>query len=307
MRIDYCKYIIGVADLGSITQAAERFFISQQGLSQAIKSVEKELDTILFRRIGNQMLPTAAGQVALTHMRRILTEYDEMHTSLSAMRAGQKQPEAPLTILAPYNVVNSILPTVLNLLLQSVPHLLLNIREESAPDIPQLPGYDENTLAILCIPDFLLEGCEKIRSGEMVFEEYARGPLMGLVSSMSPLSSMPYIPNSQLCSLPLAGQQAEMLMARRVIGDDECELDTFMTVSKFSLYRSMIAKGLAVGFTSTVLERFTKPQALTLVPLERKIDILWGCVYSREHPPGLAATNAMLLTKSILSPPHNTK
>lgn len=301
MRIDHCRFIVGVAELGSITQAAERFFISQQGLSQAVKSVERELDTPLFSRVGNQMLPTAAGQVAIAHMRRMLAEYEAMQARLGDMRAGKGEPEAPLTILAPYNVVNSILPTVLSLLFQSAPHLPLNIREELAPAIPQLPSYDENTLAILCIPDFLLEECDAVRTGRVVFEEYARGPLMALVSSMSPLSSMPYIPNEQLRALPLAGQQVEMLMARKVIGDEHCALKTFMAVSKFSLYRSMIAKGLAVGFTSTVLERFTKPQALTLVPLERKIDILWGCVYSREHPPGLAASNAMLLTKSVLS------
>lgn len=301
MRIDHCKFIVGVADLGSVTQAAERFFISQQGLSQALKSVERELNVTLFSRVGNQMLPTAAGQVVLAHMRRMLAEYDAMEEHLSALTAAQEKPEVPLTILAPYNVVNSILPTILNLLFQGEPHLPLNIQEEMASSIPQFHNYNENSLGILCIPDFLLEECEAVRTGRVVFEEYARGPLMALVSSMSPLSSMPYIPNEQFRSLPLAGQQVEMLMARRVIGDENCELKTFMAVSKFSLYRSMIAKGLAVGFTSTVLERFTKPQALTLVPLERKIDILWGCVYSREHPPGPAASNAMLLTKSVLS------
>jgi len=300
MRIDYCKFVIGVADLGSITQAAERFFISQQGLSQAIKSVERELNTTIFTRMGNQMLPTAPGQVVIAHMRRMLAEHDAMKKNLDGMRIDRDKEELPLTILTPHNVVNSILPQILNLMFQSMPNVPLSIQEMTPPAIPLYPNYDQNTLAILCAPDFLLEESEPIRNGRIMFEEYARGPVMALVSSMSPLSSQQLITNEQLRTLPLAGQPVEMMMARHIIGDEGCELKTFMTASKFSLYRSMIAKGLAVGLTSTVLERFMKPQALTLVPLERKIDILWGCAYSRDNLPGPAATEAMLLAKSVL-------
>lgn len=304
MRIEHCKFIVGVADMGSITQAAERFFISQQGLSQAIKSVERELDVTLFSRVGNQMLLTAAGQIVIAHMRRLLAEHDAMVADLAEMRTGQSE-QTPLTILAPYNVVNSILPTILNLMFQQSPYLPLRIQEELSPAIPKAENFDENAMAILCIPDFLLEECEAVRTGEVIFEEYARGPLMALVSSASPLSSLPYIPNDQIGQLPLAGQKADMEMARRIVGDNDYELNAFMAVSRFSLHRSMIAKGMAMGFTSTVLERFTKPQALTLVPLEKKIDILWGCAYSRAHPPGPSAMSALLLTKSILSQ-HDT-
>lgn len=300
MRIDYCKFIIGVADLGSITQAAEHFFISQQGLSQAVKSVERELGTSIFTRMGNQMLPTATGQVVIAHMRRMLAEHNAMQKHLEGMRMDRDREDLPLTILVPYNVVNSILSQIVNLLLQSMPNIRLHIEELPPPAIPLYPNYDSSTVGILCVPDFLMEESEPVTSGQVIFEEYARGPLMALVSTMSPLSSQQRITNEQLRGLPIAGQPLDMMMARHIIGDEGCELKTFINASKFSLNRSMIAKGQAIGLSSTVLERFTRPQALTMVPLEEKIDILWGCTYSRENPPGLAATEAMLLTKSVL-------
>ncbi len=302
MRIEYCSYILKTAELGSITRAAEYLFISQQGLSRAIKAVEQELGVSLFSRSGNQLVPTLAGQTVLSHMRAMAAEYENLKTNLTEL-SGQ-QPHSPLTLLVPYNVVNSILPTIVNRLTSDIPHLALSIREEIPPEIPRPENFDAHTLAILCIPDFLLAQCPGIRSGAVVFEEYARGPLMALVSSSSPLSALPLLPAERLKTLPLAGQQLEMAMVRHILGDEACPLNTFMASSRFSLYRSLIAKGMAVGLSSTVLERFTRPQPLVLVPLDAKVNIVWGCAYLREFPPTGAAAAALELTKSLLEPNH---
>lgn len=302
MRMEYCSYILKTAELGSITRAAEYLFISQQGLSRAIKAVEQELGVTLFSRSGNQLALTLAGQTALTHMGAMVAEYEKLKADLKEL-SGQEA-DSPLTLLVPYNVVNSILPTVVNLLTSDIPHLSLSIREEIPPEIPKPENFDAHTLAILCIPDFLLNECQGIRSGDVVFEEYARGPLMALVSSSSPLSALSILPAERLKTLPLAGQQLEMAMVRHILGDEACPLHTFLASSRFSLYRSLIAKGMAVGLSSTVLERFTKPQSLVLVPLDAKVDILWGCAYLREFPPTGAAAAARKLTKSLLEPNH---
>ena len=55
MKIEYCLYILDVVETGSIRKAAEKRFITQQGLSQAIKSVERELGIEIFNRSGNRI------------------------------------------------------------------------------------------------------------------------------------------------------------------------------------------------------------------------------------------------------------
>lgn len=299
MRIEYCSYILKTAELGSITRASEHLFISQQGLSRAIKAVEQELGITLFTRAGHRLLPTLAGQTALAHMAVMAREYEQMKAGLKAL--SSRQADSPLTLLVPYNVVNSLLPAIVNLLLTDIPNLALSIREEIPPRIPRPENFDAHTLAILCIPDFLLAECEEIRQGRVVFEEYARGPLMALVSGSSPLSALSLLPAERLRTLPLAGQQLEMAMVRRILGDETCCLNTFLASSNFTLYRSLIAKGMAIGLSSTVLERFTKPQSLVLVPLDTQVNILWGCAYLREFPPTGAAAAALELTKSLLN------
>ena len=41
VRIDYLRYLILVSETGSISQAAEKLYITQQGLSRIISNLEK--------------------------------------------------------------------------------------------------------------------------------------------------------------------------------------------------------------------------------------------------------------------------
>ena len=50
MRIEHLKYFLEVAQSGSINAVAQHLFISQQGISDALKRMENELGVVLFKR-----------------------------------------------------------------------------------------------------------------------------------------------------------------------------------------------------------------------------------------------------------------
>lgn len=50
MTLAQLKYIIAVADTGSMNEAAKELFISQPSLSQSIRELEAEIGVELFRR-----------------------------------------------------------------------------------------------------------------------------------------------------------------------------------------------------------------------------------------------------------------
>jgi DNA-binding transcriptional LysR family regulator len=52
-----------VAERHSISQAAERVFLSQPAITQAIAKLERQLDTPLFERLSDGMHPTEAGRL----------------------------------------------------------------------------------------------------------------------------------------------------------------------------------------------------------------------------------------------------
>ena len=64
MTLQQLRYVTAVADCGSMNEAAKTLFVSQPGLSGAIKELEEETGIEIFKRTNKGVLPTAlsAGQ-----------------------------------------------------------------------------------------------------------------------------------------------------------------------------------------------------------------------------------------------------
>ena len=50
MTLQQLKYVITVAETGTITEAANKLYISQPSLTNAIHELEKEMNIIIFNR-----------------------------------------------------------------------------------------------------------------------------------------------------------------------------------------------------------------------------------------------------------------
>ena len=72
MDINQLLYFQKVAELQHMTKAAEELNISQAALSQAIRSLERELGVQLFERVGRNIALSAYGQVYLSQVSNAL-------------------------------------------------------------------------------------------------------------------------------------------------------------------------------------------------------------------------------------------
>lgn len=72
MELRHLRYFQAVAELGSVTAAGRRLYISQSAISEQIKDLEQELGCALFDRSGRSVQLTAQGQVFLEEARRTL-------------------------------------------------------------------------------------------------------------------------------------------------------------------------------------------------------------------------------------------
>ena len=61
MQLKELKYIVALADEGSISRAAERLYMAQSSLSQFLLQYETELGISLFVRTSKGIRPTAAA------------------------------------------------------------------------------------------------------------------------------------------------------------------------------------------------------------------------------------------------------
>ena len=74
MDLRQAAYVVAVVDHGTFTAAAASIPVSQPALSQAIASLERELGTELFHRIGRQVVLTPAGEAFVEPARRMLRD-----------------------------------------------------------------------------------------------------------------------------------------------------------------------------------------------------------------------------------------
>ena len=81
MDIAQLKTLVHVAELGSLTKAAERLNIAQPALSRQIKLLEAELGVSLFDRHGRGMVISDAGRDVLDHAIRIMTEMESIRNT----------------------------------------------------------------------------------------------------------------------------------------------------------------------------------------------------------------------------------
>lgn len=72
------RYFIEVADLGSITRAADRLGMSQPSLSQQVRNLEQHFGTRLLHRTARGTVPTEAGQRLVERGRVILAQFAEL-------------------------------------------------------------------------------------------------------------------------------------------------------------------------------------------------------------------------------------
>lgn len=76
MTLQQLKYMITVAEKGSITEAAKELFISQPSLSGAIKEVEKEAKVTIFNRCRAGVALTTEGMEFLGYARQVVQQME---------------------------------------------------------------------------------------------------------------------------------------------------------------------------------------------------------------------------------------
>lgn len=74
MTLQQLKYVITVAETGTITEAAARLFITQPSLTNAIHELEKEMKIVIFNRTNKGISLSKEGENFLGYARQVLEQ-----------------------------------------------------------------------------------------------------------------------------------------------------------------------------------------------------------------------------------------
>lgn len=140
MKLIQLEYFCAVCRCHSITQAAQKLYVTQPAISSAIRELEKEFSVNLFTRTKNHMTLTREGEIFYQKVSRLLDTVSQ--TSSELYDLGRQV--APIRIGIP-----PLLSTLF------FPEMLIRFRE-MYPDIPvELSEYGSIRAANLVLDDTL--------------------------------------------------------------------------------------------------------------------------------------------------------
>lgn len=91
MTLQQLKYIITVTDTGTITEAANRLYISQPSLTNAIHELEKEMNIVIFNRTNKGISLSKEGEIFLGYARQVLEQAAILEDKYKSGNGGKKQ------------------------------------------------------------------------------------------------------------------------------------------------------------------------------------------------------------------------
>ncbi|MBB2181736.1 LysR family transcriptional regulator [Lachnospiraceae bacterium MD1] len=91
MTLQQLKYVITVAETGTITEASNQLFISQPSLTNAIHELEKEMNIVIFNRTNKGISLSKEGEGFLGYARQVLEQAAILEDKYKGSGGGKKQ------------------------------------------------------------------------------------------------------------------------------------------------------------------------------------------------------------------------
>lgn len=124
------RILLAVAREGGFSAAAAALGMTQSAVSHSVRTSERKLGAVLFERGRTGAVPTAAGEVALGHARRVLRLWEVMGAEVRRAGAGGADGvlAGPLRIAAFRSAALHLLPAALERLAARHPEIVPEVR-----------------------------------------------------------------------------------------------------------------------------------------------------------------------------------
>ncbi|ADB29964.1 transcriptional regulator, LysR family [Kribbella flavida DSM 17836] len=136
-----------VCRLGSISAAAEHLGYTQSAVSRQLTTLESQLGRDLLTRHARGVVPTAAGEILLTHAIGILAQVDRAAADVAAAESWP----GPLRVGAVPTASARLLPQALNVFHRVRPDARVTFAEGVTPDL--VPRLVDGTIDLAVVTD----------------------------------------------------------------------------------------------------------------------------------------------------------
>lgn len=206
MTLQQLRYVTMVAKTGTITEAANKLYISQPSLTSAIHELENEMNIVIFRRTNKGVSVTKEGEDFLGYARQVLEQAAVLEDKYKKNSGGKKQ---FCVSTQHYSfAVNAFVDLIKK---YGQDEYDFSIRETQTYEIIEDVAKMRSELGILFLNDFNETVINKIlKSHELEFTQLFVAKPHVFISRKHPLADKKIITNSELELYPyLSFEQGE--------------------------------------------------------------------------------------------------
>lgn len=206
MTLQQLKYIVTVAETGTITEAANHLYISQPSLTNAIHELEKEMHIQIFDRTNKGIRISKEGEDFLGYARQVLEQAAILEDKYKGTSGGKKQ---FCVSTQHYSFAVNAFVDLIKKYGQDTYDFRL--RETQTYEIIEDVAHMRSEIGILFLNDFNESVIRKIlKSHELEFHELFVAKPHVFISRKHPLAGKNIITNEELEQFPyLSFEQGE--------------------------------------------------------------------------------------------------
>lgn len=206
MTLRQLKYVIAVAETGTITEAANRLYISQPSLTNAIHELEKEMHIVIFNRTNKGISLSKEGEDFLGYARQVVEQAAMLEDRYKGKGGGKKQ----FCISTQHYsfAVNAFVDLIKK---YGQEEYDFRLRETQTYEIIDDVAQMKSEIGILFLNDFNEKVLKKIlKSHDLEFHQLFVAKPHVFISRTHPLASKQIITNEELEKYPyLSFEQGE--------------------------------------------------------------------------------------------------
>ena len=149
LTLKQLRYVVAVADHQSFSKAAVSVNVTQPGLSQQVRQMERELGVALFERVSRSVRPTPAGEEVIARARHLLGLAGDLVLAASLHRGA---PRGTLRLGAVPAVAPYLLGPLAAALRQQWPDAEMEMQERQTADLIRALAGGGADLGLLAPP-----------------------------------------------------------------------------------------------------------------------------------------------------------
>jgi LysR family cys regulon transcriptional activator len=279
MTLQQLRYFCEIAAHDwNISKAAKFLNTSQPGVSRQMHFLEKELDTVIFKRRKNRIVGvTAVGSIALAKAQRIIRESTSL--KLLASHFDERGGNA-IKIAATYSQARYVLPRVVKEFVRTHPGIEIFLKQGVPAELAQLVERGDADLSVSSMPPTIPENVVILRCA--VVERIAVVPVN------HPLARLRKITLEQIAKYPVITYDGAFIGRSAVLGAFEragLALKIAISATDTDVMKAYAAQGLGVAIISAVAWDARSDKALRAIQVSDLFgqDTVYICIRRHTH------------------------